>query len=96
MRSEKEIKNKIENREEVRKAFGKYELPTDYELSILKWVLEGEPRYSIAELEKAWEYLREKITYEEYTKIFPKIEYDHIEGFIDFLKDSKKVQEALK
>ena len=52
VRSEKEIKEKLENKEEVRKAFGKDKLPTDYEMSILKWALEGEPRYSISDLEK--------------------------------------------
>ena len=51
-RSEKEIREMIENKEHVRKAFGLKTPPNDYEMSILKWCLEGESRYTIKELEK--------------------------------------------
>lgn len=53
---------------------------------ICKWVIEGEPRYSVAELEKIIKWIQNN------AKVFP-IRFDE---FIYFLKDQKKVQEILK
>lgn len=52
LRSEKEVKEIMNNKITVRTTMGQNKLPTDYEMSIFKWFLEGEPRHSHEELEK--------------------------------------------
>ena len=55
----------------------------------LEWVLEGEPRYSVAELEKISEALWKEF-------LSKGICEPTSRAFIKRLKDTKKVQEALK
>ena len=78
MRSEKEIREIIE-----RKKFWVNEEALKRKL--IEEILGGEPRYSVAELEK----------------IFPKaiiniMDRSSVLAFFDFLKDSKKVKKVLK
>ena len=85
MRSEEEIREKLENKEKVKIALGLDKPPMDYEMSIFKWVLEGEPRYSVVELEKlhyhlAMEHPTESTTYKEFHAL---------------LKDKKRVEGIL-
>lgn len=56
MRSEKDIRKIMETKESVREALGLERLPSDYEMSIFKWVLTGEPRYSVKELQQLSEH----------------------------------------
>ena len=92
MRSEKEIRiyfEKLRNLPaENAIAFSIKKL----QLKDLEWVLEGEPRFSVAELEKLVKkdpnYFHECNCGEEVG--------DFLDNFLDFLKDSKKVKEALK
>ena len=97
MRSEKEVKEKIELKEKLRKVFGKDKDPTDYEMSIFKWMLEGEPRYSVSELEKILKYLldSQKTSFEDYKKIFKGNVYEYPSCLLKFLKDKKRLEEIL-
>ena len=80
MRSEKEIKEKIR-----KDLTGKLTLEGENQKLALDWVLEGEPRYSIEELSKVFDYLvGGRKSYEWDTAYF-----------IDFLKDDKKVEKIL-
>ncbi len=62
-----------------------------------KELRESEPRYSITELEKVWEYLidSQKTPFEEYKKIFYGENSEYIEAFLKFLKNSKKMEVIL-
>lgn len=77
MKSEKEIKEFLEDSE------------LDYwqdKRVICKWILEGEPRYSVAELEKIWEFFeRDRMDGSTATEIVGL-------AFLKFLKDKKKVK----
>ena len=69
-------------------------------MNVFAWVLEGEPRYSVLELKKIFSFLCDSKPND------PKLSSDatawvHMHdwdtpNFLDFLKDSKKVQEILK
>lgn len=62
---------------------------------LLKFI--EEPHYSIAELEKIWKHLTDspKVSFNEYTKLFPGENAEYIDNFLTFLKDKKKVEEIL-
>ncbi len=86
MRSEKEIKKEIRIHSQLYEEKLWSEPPSEVWDKALKFVLEGEPRYSLAELDRLYLYLGgehpDKLT-------------SHGE-FRALLKDNKKVQEILK
>ena len=102
MRSEKEIKEKdFDIFMEIYDDYYTRQLNQKY---LKKWVLEGEPRYSVAELEKVISYCNKKYSDND-DKFFSKIrEFARIDTWfenkfdilIPLLKDKKKVQEILK
>ena len=83
MKSEKEIKKALEAHEFFADK-GENQYFENYK-NLLIWVLEGEPRYSVAELEKIVNNFGSGFEIKQNTF-----------AFLDFLKDSKRVQEALK
>jgi len=82
MKSEKEIKEII-----GRKQFWVNEKALKKKL--IEEILEGKPRYSVAELEKI-------LNSKEWMHSWDFGYIDNSTNFIEFLKDSKRVQEALK
>jgi len=87
LRSEKEIKEKIK-----KDLTGKLTESGDIQRMVLDWVLEGEPRYSVAELEKI-------IESDAFTAFSMKEAADYCSTeprlVTKFLKDPKKVEEIL-
>lgn len=105
MRSEKEIREEIKRLDELYPNVDNPDLDSQFE--ILEWVLEGEPRYSVADLEKIQERLEDDDRYDTWfeAKDYFK-ERDNVEtgfhelcgvvSFIDFLRDRKRVKAILK
>ena len=88
LRSVKEIKEKMKQAKKNMKAWPKAAAVIDMELSIYEWLLRGEPRFSVAELEKIEAYIEEK-EIPDYG-----VSLAAISELIE--KNPKKVQEILK
>jgi len=89
VRSEKEIKEEIE----------KYGSAEGNVKDLYGWVLEGKPRYSVAELEKIIGWYQKASQDEKLEADLGDVDdYEDtqsIEAFVKFLKDKKKVEEIL-
>ena len=84
LRSEKEIKERRNDYKSSHESSARH--PADKgRMMLLDWVLEGEPRYSVAELKKIKDYITGE-----------KMQVPRAWELTDFLKDKKKAQEVLK